>query len=106
MQATLLPPHLQAWKLAFALSGVAGLTFLNLRGVKESSADVRRVTALKGTLPEGVELLVGVDDALVEGVQAGATGWIAGLVNAFPAESVELFELSRAGRMEEAARRY
>lgn len=78
----------------------------NLRGVKESSADVRRVTALKGTLPEGVELLVGVDDALVEGVQAGATGWIAGLVNAFPAESVALFELSRAGRMEEAARLY
>ena len=81
-------------------------THVNLRGVKESSADVRRVTALKGTLPEGVELLVGVDDALVEGVQAGATGWIAGLVNAFPAESVALFELSRAGRMEEAARLY
>ncbi|WP_407572304.1 dihydrodipicolinate synthase family protein [Deinococcus altitudinis] len=78
----------------------------NLRGVKESSADVRRVTALKGTLPQGVELLVGVDDALVEGVQGGATGWIAGLVNAFPAESVELFELSRAGRMEEAAKLY
>lgn len=78
----------------------------NLRGVKESSADVRRVTALKGTLPPQVELLVGVDDALVEGVQAGATGWIAGLVNAFPAESVQLFELSRAGKHEEAARLY
>ena len=73
----------------------------NLRGVKESSADVRRVTALRASLPEQVELLVGVDDALVEGVQAGATGWIAGLVNAFPAESVELFELSRAGRSDE-----
>ncbi|WP_161880620.1 dihydrodipicolinate synthase family protein [Deinococcus alpinitundrae] len=78
----------------------------NLRGVKESSADVRRVTALKATLPPQVELLVGVDDALVEGVQAGATGWIAGLVNAFPAESVELFELTRAGKLEDAARLY
>ena len=78
----------------------------NLRGVKESSADVRRVTALRALLPERVELLVGVDDALVEGVAAGATGWVAGLVNAFPAESVELFELSRAGRHEEARRLY
>jgi len=78
----------------------------NLRAVKESSADVRRVTALQATLPAGVELLVGVDDALVEGVAAGATGWIAGLVNAFPAESVELFELARAGRHEEAAALY
>ena len=78
----------------------------NLRGVKESSADVRRVTALRALLPERVELLVGVDDALVEGVAAGATGWVAGLVNAFPAESVELFELSRAGRHDEARRLY
>ncbi|GAA4010574.1 dihydrodipicolinate synthase family protein [Deinococcus rubellus] len=78
----------------------------NLRGVKESSADVRRVTALKATLPEQVKLLVGVDDALVEGMLAGATGWIAGLVNAFPAESVELFELTRAGKLEDAARLY
>lgn len=69
----------------------------NLVAVKESSADVRRVTALRALLGERLEILVGVDDCIVEGVQAGAVGWIAGLVNAFPAESVRLFELARQG---------
>lgn len=78
----------------------------NLRGVKESSADVRRVTALAASLPPQVELLVGVDDALVEGVQAGATGWIAGLVNSHPRQSVELFNLARAGKIAEATELY
>jgi 4-hydroxy-tetrahydrodipicolinate synthase len=49
---------------------------------------------------------VGVDDLILEGVQAGAVGWIAGLVNALPAESVRLFELARTGRLEEARRLY
>jgi 4-hydroxy-tetrahydrodipicolinate synthase len=66
----------------------------NLQAVKESSTDVRRVTALKALLGDRLELLMGVDDAIVEGIQAGAVGWIAGLVNAFPHESVELFELA------------
>lgn len=78
----------------------------NVRGVKESSTDVRRVTALGAILPPQVELLVGVDDALLEGVVAGATGWIAGLVNSHPRESVELFELARAGKLAEATRLY
>jgi 1-pyrroline-4-hydroxy-2-carboxylate deaminase len=42
-------------------------------------------------------LLVGMDDAIVEGVAMGAVGWIAGLVNAYPKESVKLFELARDG---------
>jgi 4-hydroxy-tetrahydrodipicolinate synthase len=66
----------------------------NLVAVKESSADVRRVTALRTLLQDRLELLVGVDDVIVEGLQAGAVGWIAGLVNAFPAESVALFQLA------------
>ncbi len=66
----------------------------NLVAVKESSADVRRVTALRAMLGDRLSLLVGVDDLIVEGVAAGATGWIAGLVNALPRESVRLFELS------------
>lgn len=78
----------------------------NLRGVKESSADVRRVTALRASLPPQIELLVGVDDALVEGVQAGATGWIAGLVNSHPVQSVRLFDLARAGKIAEATELY
>ncbi len=78
----------------------------NLMGVKESSADVRRVTALRALLPERVRVLVGVDDALMEGVQAGAEGWVAGLVSAFPEESVRLYDLARAGRIQEATELY
>ena len=78
----------------------------NLAAVKESSTDVRRVTALLALLGDRLEVLVGVDDAIVEGLQAGAVGWIAGLVNAFPAESVALLHLTRAGRHEEALALY
>ena len=69
----------------------------NLHAVKESSGDVRRITAIREQLGSRLTLLVGMDDCLVEGVQAGARGWIAGLVNAFPAESVRLFELAQRG---------
>jgi 4-hydroxy-tetrahydrodipicolinate synthase len=76
--------------------------FPRLEAVKESSTDVRRVTAIRALLSERVEVLVGVDDAIVEGVSAGAVGWIAGLVNAFPAESVALYRYAMEGRREEA----
>jgi 4-hydroxy-tetrahydrodipicolinate synthase len=69
----------------------------NLHAVKESSADVRRVTALRALLGERLQILVGVDDLIVEGVAAGAVGWIAGLVNAFPRESVALFRAAQQG---------
>ena len=78
----------------------------NLVAVKESSTDVRRVTALGSLLGDRLEVLVGVDDAIVEGVAAGAVGWVAGLVNALPAESVALFRLAREGRREEALALY
>jgi 4-hydroxy-tetrahydrodipicolinate synthase len=78
----------------------------NLVAVKESSADVRRLAAIRALLDERVTLLVGVDDLIVEGIAAGAVGWIAGLVNAFPEESVRLFDLCRAGRHEEARSLY
>jgi len=74
----------------------------NLAAVKESSTDVRRVTAIRALLGDRLALFVGVDDAVVEGIQAGAVGWIAGLVDALPAESVRLFDLAAAGRREEA----
>ena len=67
----------------------------NFHAVKESSGDIRRITSLKhlGSLA----ILVGMDDVVVESVAAGATGWIAGLVNAFPEESVRLFHLAQSG---------
>jgi dihydrodipicolinate synthase/N-acetylneuraminate lyase len=66
----------------------------NLESVKESSMDVRRVAAIRALLGERLEVFVGVDDAIVEGIGVGATGWIAGLANALPRESVELFNLA------------
>jgi 1-pyrroline-4-hydroxy-2-carboxylate deaminase len=74
----------------------------NLVAVKESSTDVRRVTAIRALIGDRLQIFVGVDDAIVEGIAAGAVGWVAGLVNAFPAESVALFEAARAGKREEA----
>jgi 1-pyrroline-4-hydroxy-2-carboxylate deaminase len=71
--------------------------FENLAAVKESSTDVRRVTAIRALTGDRLAIFIGVDDAIVEGIEAGAVGWIAGLVNAFPRESVELFNLASAG---------
>lgn len=78
----------------------------NLVAVKESSGDARRVTAIRALLGDRLAVLVGMDDMVVEGVAAGASGWVAGLVNAFPAESVRLFELARGGRFGEAGLLY
>ncbi len=66
-----------------------------LQAVKESSGDVRRFAALKAELGDRLALLVGLDDAVVEGVAMGACGWIAGVVNALPKASVALFETAR-----------
>jgi 1-pyrroline-4-hydroxy-2-carboxylate deaminase len=73
-----------------------------LHAIKESAADVRRVTALRAIAGDRLQILVGVDDLIVEAVGAGAVGWVAGLVNAFPKESVKLFDLAMAGKAEEA----
>lgn len=78
----------------------------NLRAVKESSGDVRRITAIRALCGDRLALFVGLDDLVLEGVAMGACGWIAGLVNALPAESVRLFELARAGEREKAAALY
>lgn len=78
----------------------------NLVAVKESSGDVRRITELRRLTAGRLEFLVGVDDLIVEGLAAGAVGWVAGLVNAFPTESVALFELARDGDREGTRRLY
>jgi 4-hydroxy-tetrahydrodipicolinate synthase len=80
--------------------------YANLAAVKESSTDVRRVSAIRALLADRLAIFVGVDDSIVEGINAGATGWVAGLVNAFPRESVELFNLASADKKEEAFELY
>ena len=93
-----------AYKTDFVPSQIAELAgeHQNLAAVKESSADVRRIMAIREVLGDRLKIGVGVDDVLVEGVNAGAVCWVAGLVNAFPAESVELFNLALAGKHDEA----
>jgi 4-hydroxy-tetrahydrodipicolinate synthase len=85
-----------AYKTDFLPEQIAELAHehANFEAVKESSTDVRRVMAIRALLGDRLKLLVGVDDCIVEAVQAGAVGWIAGLVDAFPQESVALFNLA------------
>lgn len=74
----------------------------NLHAVKESSTDVRRITAIRALTGDRLRIFVGVDDVIVEGINAGAVGWIAGLVSAFPKESVDLFDQALKGNADEA----
>ncbi|MHB1861753.1 MAG: dihydrodipicolinate synthase family protein [Gemmatimonadaceae bacterium] len=78
----------------------------NLHAVKESSGDIRRVTEIGERHGDRFRVFVGLDDAIVEGIAAGAVGWIAGLVNALPDESVRLFELAMDGSVEESRELY
>lgn len=74
----------------------------NLVAIKESSADVRRITDLINEVGDRYTLFTGVDDLALESIMLGAKGWIAGLVNAFPAENQYLYDLAIAGKWEEA----
>ncbi len=78
----------------------------NLHAMKESSGDVRRVTALREELGDRLAIFAGMDDMILESVPMGAVGWVAGLVNALPAESVRVFEDARNGRWESARTLY
>ena len=78
----------------------------NLHAVKESSGDIRRITAIGEELGDRLRIFVGMDDVIVEGIAAGAVGWIAGLVNALPEETVRLFDLAAAGEWAQARELY
>ena len=78
----------------------------NLESVKESSTDARRVSAIRALIDDRLEILVGVDDAVVEAVHVGAVGWVAGLANALPRESVELFSAALSGNKHKAFELY
>jgi 4-hydroxy-tetrahydrodipicolinate synthase len=70
----------------------------NLVAIKESSENVRRITDLVNSVRDRFILFCGVDDLVLESVLLGAQGWVAGLVNAFPRETVELWRLMAAGQ--------
>jgi 4-hydroxy-tetrahydrodipicolinate synthase len=77
-----------------------------LVAIKESSENVRRITDLKNICGERYTLLCGVDDLVLESLLLGATGWVSGLVNAFPAENRLLWDLATSGQWDEAVEVY
>jgi 1-pyrroline-4-hydroxy-2-carboxylate deaminase len=74
--------------------------------VKESSENVRRITDLKNSCGDRYLLFCGVDDLILESVLLGATGWVAGLVNAFPDENKLLWDLATSGKHTQALEVY
>ncbi|MCT7942512.1 4-hydroxy-tetrahydrodipicolinate synthase [Shewanella holmiensis] len=78
----------------------------NIVAIKESTTDTRRLTELQSRFGDRFEILCGVDDIALESILLGATGWISGLTNVFPRESVTLFRLAREGRIEDAREIY
>jgi 4-hydroxy-tetrahydrodipicolinate synthase len=74
--------------------------------IKESSENVRRITDFKNRCGDRYLLFCGVDDLVLESVLLGATGWVAGLVNAFPEQTVLLWDLATHGKYEDALRIY
>ncbi len=74
----------------------------NIVAVKESSHDSRRLTDMVNRVGERYALYCGVDDLVLENTLFGAVGWISGMANSFPAEAVHLFNLAKAGKVDEA----
>ncbi|MBI1372302.1 MAG: dihydrodipicolinate synthase family protein [Phycisphaera sp.] len=78
----------------------------NLVAIKESSENPRRITDLRNICGDRYTLFCGVDDLAYESFMLGATGWVSGLVNAFPAENRLVWDLLEAGRFDEAREVY
>lgn len=74
----------------------------NIQAVKESTRDIRNVTRIRNRFGDRLKVLCGVDTLALESLVAGADGWVAGLVVAYPEETVAIYKLIKAGRIEEA----
>ncbi len=74
----------------------------NIQAVKESTRDISNVTRIKNRFGDRLKILSGVDTLALESLIMGADGWVAGLVDAFPAETVAIYELQKAGKIKEA----
>ncbi|NCT73269.1 MAG: dihydrodipicolinate synthase family protein [Chitinophagaceae bacterium] len=78
----------------------------NITAVKESTRDVTNVTRMRNAFGDRYKLLCGVDTLAMEELVLGADGWVAGLVCAFPRETVKIYEWVKAGKIEEATKLY
>lgn len=82
------------------------LKFDNIQAVKESTRDISNVTRIKNRFGDRLKILSGVDTLALESILMGSDGWVAGLVDAFPAETVAIYKLAKAGRIDEALKIY
>ena len=78
----------------------------NIKAVKESTRDITNVTRMINRFGDRFKILCGVDTIAVEELLLGADGWVAGLVCAFPKETVAIYRLVKAGRIQEAIEIY
>ncbi len=78
----------------------------NIEAVKESTRDISNVTRIKNRFGDRLKIMTGVDTVALESLLMGADGWVAGLVCAFPRETVAIYELQKAGRIKEAIEIY
>ncbi|MBX2817766.1 MAG: dihydrodipicolinate synthase family protein [Saprospiraceae bacterium] len=74
----------------------------NIQAIKESTRDISNVTRLRNRFGQRYKILCGVDTIAMEELVMGADGWVAGLVDAFPAETVAIYRLTKVGRLDEA----
>lgn len=82
------------------------LEFPNIQAVKESTRDISNITRIKNTFGDRLKILCGVDTLALESLLMGADGWVAGLVCAFPKETVAIYHLIKKERIEEAIALY
>lgn len=82
------------------------LPFKNITATKESTRDISNVTRMINRFGDRYKILCGVDTLAMEELVMGADGWVAGLVDAFPYETVAIYKLVKAGRIEEAMKIY
>ncbi|MBS1621479.1 MAG: dihydrodipicolinate synthase family protein [Bacteroidetes bacterium] len=78
----------------------------NITSLKESTRDVTNVSRLRNRFGDRFKILCGVDTIAMEELLLGADGWVAGLVCAFPKETVRIYDLVKAGKVEEATKIY
>lgn len=82
------------------------LKFDNIQAVKESTRDISNVTRMINRFGDRLKILSGVDTLALESLLMGSHGWVSGLVDAFPRETVAIYKLAKAGRIDEALKIY
>ncbi len=91
------------YKIPITLAMFEELQYVeNITAVKESTRDITNITRMINRFGKRFKILCGVDTIALEALVSGADGWVAGLVNAFPAETVAIYRLVKAGKMQEA----